>query len=464
MLEVARPLRWLQFVVDLALVLVGFGVGYWAKFVVLGSGTIGDYALLTAVFAAAWLVAVGLSGPYGVSRLTDVLGSVGQALRLLALHVLLVTAFVALSKGYDYSREQLLFAYLTSAVLLVLWRMGLIYYIRSRHRQGLGVRRVGLWGWGGTAQALTEFIQQHPEAGLELAVQFAPAERAERLAGLRVQPPTLAAIAQATAELGLEELFVALPGPSEAEMNELIELADRRLLRIRLVPDFGAFGVKGLAIELYDQLPVVTVQSFPLDDWRNRALKRAFDIVFSLGFFLVVGWWLFLMLALLVRLSSPGPVFFRQERSGLNGRRFFIYKFRSMRLNTDAHLRQATADDDRITPIGRFLRRTNLDELPQFWNVLVGQMSVVGPRPHMVKHTEEYRQVIDKYMLRHAVKPGITGLAQARGFRGETPTVWHMQSRVKFDRFYVDNWSFWLDLRIVLATIGAMFRGNTNAV
>ncbi len=464
MLEVARPLRWLQFAVDQLLVLASFALGYWVKFTLLADTTEGDYLQLMAVFVGAWLGAAALLGTYGVSRMTDILGSITQVLRLLALHVLLVAAFVALSKAYLYSREHLLFTYLFAAMALVLWRLGLILYIRHRHRHGLGIRAMGLWGTGNTVAALIEFIQRHPETGLKLTVQFAHAEGAAQLPGLRVLPPTLEAIESEMQKTPLAELFVALPGPNEAEMNALIELADRYLFRIRLIPDFGAFGVKGLAIELYDQLPVVAVQAYPLDDWRNRALKRAFDLAFSLLFLVLVGLWLFPLLALLVRLSSPGPVLFRQRRSGLSGREFWCYKFRSMRISTDADLRQATANDTRITPIGRFLRRTNLDELPQFWNVLIGQMSVVGPRPHMVKHTQEYSQLIDKYMLRHAVKPGITGLAQARGFRGETPTVWHMQSRVKFDRFYVDNWSFWLDVRIVIATIMAMFRGNTNAV
>lgn len=459
--DLARPLRALLFLVDLALLAGAFGLGYWLKFYWQADSTEGDYGQLLGVFVGAWLVVVYLSGGVGVGRLSDLLSSLGHVLRLLVLHVLLIGAYVAFSKGYLYSREQLLYTYLIAAPALMAWRVCLILGVRAWHRAGHGLRRVAVWGQGPTALSLAEFFGRHPETGLRLVVQFAMGGGE---LGVPVQAPELGRLAQLKRELQLTDLYVTLPGPPEAELNELIEQAENLLLTLHLVPDFGAFEVKNLSIELYDHLPVLAVQQHPLDQWGNRALKRAFDIVFSIAFLLVVGSWLFPLLALLVRLSGPGPIFFRQRRHGLRGEEFWCYKFRSMRVNAEADSRQARAGDDRITPIGRFMRRSNLDELPQFLNVLQGTMSVVGPRPHMLFQTEHFSQVIDKYMVRHAVKPGITGLAQARGFRGETPTVWHMQSRVKFDRYYVEHWSLWLDLQIISGTIGQMFRGNKNAV
>jgi Undecaprenyl-phosphate glucose phosphotransferase len=460
--EASRPLRSLLLVGDILLLVGAFAAGYAIKFALLADSTEGDYRVLTAAWVLLWVLATSVSRAYNISRLTDIIQAFVHLLRIIALHLLLVTAFVALSKGYLYSREQLLYSYLVAVPLLAAWRLAFILGVRARRRRGWGVRNVAIWGAGRAAEELSEFFRLHPETGYHLAAQFEAPERA--LPSVPSYPATPEALAEQSQRLQLAELYVSLKGTDDKVLSTLLELADSHLMRIRLLPDFGVFGVRDLQIELYDGLPVVAVQAYPLDEWNNRVLKRSFDIVFSLAFLVLVASWLFPVLAILVRLSSPGPVFFRQKRSGLNGKAFYCYKFRSMRMNADADLRQATSQDERVTPIGAFLRRSNLDELPQFWNVLLGQMSIVGPRPHMISHTQEYRSLIDKYMMRHAVKPGITGLAQARGFRGATPTVWHMRSRVTFDRFYVDNWSLALDIRIIIDTLRMIIRGDHNAV
>jgi putative colanic acid biosynthesis UDP-glucose lipid carrier transferase len=195
----------------------------------------------------------------------------------------------------------------------------------------------------------------------------------------------------------------------------------------------------------------------------NRALKRLFDILFSLIVLVCVYPFLYIIFGFLIKKSSPGPILFKQKRTGLKGQDFECYKFRTMVVNDEADTMQASADDPRKTKIGDFLRRTNLDEFPQFINVLKGDMSVVGPRPHMLKHTEEYSAIIDKYMVRHLVKPGLTGWAQVTGYRGETRTLEQMEGRVKRDVWYIENWSFFLDLKIIVVTILNMFRGEKNA-
>ncbi|GHT02476.1 hypothetical protein AGMMS49525_06020 [Bacteroidia bacterium] len=187
-------------------------------------------------------------------------------------------------------------------------------------------------------------------------------------------------------------------------------------------------------------------------------LKRGFDIIFSLCALLTVFPLSYVIFGLLIKSSSAGPIFFVQKRTGLNGKDFNCYKFRSMRLNNEAHEVQASLNDPRITPFGRFLRRSNLDEFAQFWNVLKGDMSVVGPRPHMLRHTEYYSKIIDNYMDRHCVRPGLTGWAQAQGFNGSTQTLEQMADRVRLDLWYVQNWSFGLDLKIVGMTIANMFK------
>jgi exopolysaccharide biosynthesis polyprenyl glycosylphosphotransferase len=206
-------------------------------------------------------------------------------------------------------------------------------------------------------------------------------------------------------------------------------------------------------MESVGNLVLINPQENPLDDLGARIGKRIFDIVFSALAILLIFSWLFPIIALLIKISSKGPVFFIQERTGFDNRSFGCIKFRSMNVNKDADKKQATANDSRITKIGHFIRRTNIDELPQLFNVFVGQMSVVGPRPHMLAHTEQYSNLIEYYLTRHYVKPGITGWAQINGLRGETNELWKMEKRVEFDKEYIENWTFLWDIKIIWMTI-----------
>ena len=196
-----------------------------------------------------------------------------------------------------------------------------------------------------------------------------------------------------------------------------------------------------------------------ISQYGNRLLKRVFDILFSLPVCALLT--LFLpLIAVIIKMQSPGPLFFTQKRTGMNGKIFTIVKFRSMDVNMQSDMLQATKDDSRKFAFGDFIRRTNIDELPQFYNVLKGNMSVVGPRPHMLMHTEQYSKLIDLYMVRHFAKPGITGWAQVNGFRGETTELWQMTERVKRDIWYIENWSIFLDIRIIYLTVKNMLSGN----
>ena len=195
----------------------------------------------------------------------------------------------------------------------------------------------------------------------------------------------------------------------------------------------------------------------------NRLIKRLFDIVVSLIAIVIVSATILIPIIIAIKLSSKGPILFKQKRTGYRGREFVCLKFRTMKVNADADTRQATKDDPRKTKVGDFLRKTSLDELPQFLNVLYGNMSVVGPRPHMVKQTDEYRKLINRYMVRHTIKPGITGLAQVSGFRGQTEKLWQMEKRVEYDVKYIENWTFWLDIKIMVRTVLNAVQGEKNA-
>jgi lipopolysaccharide/colanic/teichoic acid biosynthesis glycosyltransferase len=220
-------------------------------------------------------------------------------------------------------------------------------------------------------------------------------------------------LAQIVREKGIDMVFVGLSLFSQTDRgNEFLKVCNKLCVKLRFIPENQSWFRSKLNMESVGNLVVINPQQIPLDDIEARIVKRLFDILFSLAFIVFIFSWFFPLIALLIKLSSKGPVFFVQERTGINNKTFRCLKFRSMRVNDDADSRQATAGDDRITALGRFMRRTNIDELPQFFNVLLGQMSVVGPRPHMLKHTEEYSALIDHYMVRHYVKPGVTGWAQ----------------------------------------------------
>jgi putative colanic acid biosysnthesis UDP-glucose lipid carrier transferase len=260
----------------------------------------------------------------------------------------------------------------------------------------------------------------------------------------------------------IDIVYCALPGAYKEQITDLMEFCERNTIRFRVIPSADSFipVVQTTELEFHGSVPVSKLRNEPLDDRWARMAKRAFDIVFSFLVITLVFSWLFPILAIAVKLSSKGPVFFKQTRLGEGKKKFSCYKFRSMRVNQEADLKQATKDDPRVTKVGAFLRKSNLDEMPQFFNVLLGQMSVVGPRPHPLRLNDQFRDIIDKYMVRHFVRPGITGWAQVNGFRGETRTPELMEKRVELDVWYLENWSFLLDLKIVVKTVTNMASGK----
>lgn len=259
-----------------------------------------------------------------------------------------------------------------------------------------------------------------------------------------------------------DEMYVSLPRQERNVILKLSRFCDRHLVKFYFVPVSSESVLLDFQREFINDIEVFTTHESKLEDPLNRFVKRSFDIVLSV-FFLLLTALFFPFAALMIKLQSPGPVLFRQQRTGLGGKPFALLKFRSMHVNDDADRLQATEDDARVFPFGRFLRKTSLDELPQFWNVLKGDMSIVGPRPHMLAHTETYSQLIDKYMVRHFVKPGITGWAQVTGYRGETKELWQMDGRVQRDIWYMEHWSPWLDIRIILLTVRSIFKHDRHA-
>ncbi|MCR5393981.1 MAG: undecaprenyl-phosphate glucose phosphotransferase [Bacteroidales bacterium] len=262
----------------------------------------------------------------------------------------------------------------------------------------------------------------------------------------------------------IHQLYCALPSSMAKQIVPIINTCEHTCCHFYSVPNVRNYLKRTMTMEILGSVPVLTVRNDQLSgSLTNRFLKRTFDIIVSSLFLLTCFWWIYLIVALLCQIFQPGPVFFFQRRSGLGGKEFVCIKFRSMKVNSQSDELQATEDDPRKTRFGDFLRRYNIDELPQFINVFKGDMSIVGPRPHMVKHTEEYSALIDKYMVRHWVRPGITGWAQVTGSRGETRELWQMEQRIKKDIWYIENWSLFLDLQICFMTVVNMLVGDKNA-
>lgn len=262
---------------------------------------------------------------------------------------------------------------------------------------------------------------------------------------------------------GINDIYVILNYENLKYGQALDEEAEKACVRLNIVPDLVGKLSLPYTTEHMGQFTVISLRHEPLESIQNRFKKRVFDLIFSTLVIICLLSWLVPILAVIIKIQSRGPVFFKQLRSGRNNEPFYCYKFRSMRVNDDSNVKQATKNDDRITPIGRFMRRTSIDELPQFFNVVIGNMSVIGPRPHMLKHTEQYSAIIDQYMVRQFLKPGISGLAQVNGYRGETEDPELMRKRVEYDLMYMESWRLSLDVKLVLLTIINTFRKEERA-
>jgi putative colanic acid biosynthesis UDP-glucose lipid carrier transferase len=242
----------------------------------------------------------------------------------------------------------------------------------------------------------------------------------------------------------------------------LIEFAEVNKITLKFIPNNSQIFTKNLRKDYYELFPVLSLKTSPLYDNVVIFFKRAFDVLFSLLVIIFILSWLVPIISIIVKLESKGPAFFKQGRPGKDEKEFFCYKFRSMQINNNTES-EVSKNDPRVTKVGKFIRKTSLDELPQFWNVLKGDMSVVGPRPHLWSQNKAYSSKINKYMTRLNVKPGVTGLAQVKGYRGEIETDEDMINRIKYDVFYIENWSFFLDIKIIILTIFNVFKGQEKA-
>ena len=401
-----------------------------------------------------WSIISSITKFYEVYRFTKEITILTLLIKQLIFYSLVVLAFTGLQISPNIVKRDL-FNYIAISFLIIAFSKFSIYFLLKTYRAiyGGNRRKVVVFGENAKTRALVDFFNNKKEYGYNLIKIFNTKEKDFDL------KDSLQDINKHNAD----EIYCSLSDLNTHDIKTIVNFADNNLKIVKFLPDNKGNFLKRVKYQYYDYLPVMSFREIPLEDSFNVFVKRVFDVIFSVIIIFFILSWLTPILAIFIRLESKGPIFFKQSRNGFNYKEFECYKFRSMMPNPKAHLEQVTRGDQRITRIGKFIRKTSIDELPQFFNVLFGDMSVVGPRPHMVSHTEMYAKRIDKFMVRHFVKPGITGLAQTSGFRGEVETDKDIIGRVKYDIFYIENWSLILDLKIILKTFLNAIKGEEKA-
>ena len=413
------------------------------------------------VFNLCWLGAAGFWNLYINNTLISNEETYKATIKTLATHLISFSAcaYVSTNNKPSIWLFILLIAILLS-VILTLNRFLLTIWDAWLQQHHPNHRCIGIIGHNATSRKMTKYFKSYPRKYyfIDLHQELNAPESFEDddwhqyvLDGL-----------EKADYLRVKELYLCLPVAKMQNAATYITEAQSKYIRLRLVPDIDIDPNADLYVKMYHGFPVFSQELAPTVKMRSRAQKRIFDLAFSSLVIVLLLSWLYPILAIIIKWQSKGPVLFKQQRSGRNNIAFGCYKFRSMRVNDASDTKQASKDDDRITPIGKFIRRTSLDELPQFFNVFKGEMSVVGPRPHMLKHTEQYAS-IDSFMIRHAIKPGITGWAQINGLRGETKEDGQMEMRLEKDLEYINQWTFMFDIRIVFLSVFVMFKSHKNA-
>jgi putative colanic acid biosynthesis UDP-glucose lipid carrier transferase len=402
-----------------------------------------------------WVAAALVSGFYEVHRFSSVIRISKLLFRQVLLFSLLVLAYSGINPTLNIS-PVLILKYVLVTFFGITFFKYLMYFLLKRYRSIFkgNIRKTIILGQTPQAKSLEKFLMQTPGYGFENKKTVCFKDRSKL---------DLKALFTYITNEEIDEIFCSISELSNEDVLAVVNYADNNLKVVKFIPDRSKVLSKKLQHDYYGIIPILTFRTIPLDDPFSLFLKRTFDIVFSLTIIIFVLSWLTPIIALIIKIESKGPVFFTQLRNGYNYKSFNCFKFRSMVTNAKADLVQVTRGDVRITKFGQFLRKSSLDEMPQFFNVLLGDMSVVGPRPHMLSHTEMYAKKIDKFMVRHFVKPGITGLAQVSGFRGEVESDKDIIGRVQHDIFYIENWSFFLDLKIIFQTFFNTMNGEEKA-
>lgn len=454
----SRLIKVMVFIVDFYLISVAFTL---AKKVGLNPGLTPDQSTsFLLIFSLCWVIA-GFNKIYNLNKFSLIRTISTNLLGILVVHAALIGAIMFAFEPYRVSVNYLLAVYLFTAVMVVGSRVA--YKLVSKYLEfsGFDQRRFVIIGATQAGKSIQNFFESHDLTRYQFR-GFFDDNKDSTVVDPALIKGNLADVKEFCVRENIDEIYFALPLTEKALIQEISQFSDDNCIYFRIAPDFSNVVTENYNVLLYDSLPVLTTRREPLGISINAALKRAFDIVFSLAVLLTVFPIVVPIIALAIRLDSKGPIIFKQLRLGRKNKLFECYKFRTMVVNANPET-QATKDDPRVTRVGKFLRKTNLDELPQFLNVLMGSMSVVGPRPQIKSQLDQYSGIIEKYKMRHFVNPGITGYAQVNGYRGETKEVGMMEKRVEYDVKYMENWSLSLDVKIIFLTVWNMLRGERGA-
>ena len=404
-----------------------------------------------------WIITSFFSRFYEVYRFTTPVEILTKIAKQSVIFILLIIAYFPFNKEFVFSGKAIALYSISLFSVIILIKSLFFYYLKKyRIVTRNNFRNAIIIGYTNEALDLKKIFDERPDYGYRFKGFFSDKKVNENIEG------KIASIKTYCIENKIDEIYCSLNEISDEKLKDLVEFGDNNSIVVKFIPDSKAIFSKNLKIDYYELFPVLSLQKTALHDPLIKNFKRGFDFIFSLFVIILVLSWLTPLMALLIKLESRGPVFFKQSRPGLDEQEFLCYKFRSMQVNVTTE-KEASRNDPRVTRIGRFIRKTSIDELPQFFNVLLGDMSVVGPRPHLWSQNKNYGNRIKKYMVRHYVKPGITGLAQVKGCRGEIETDNDMINRIKYDVYYIENWSLLMDIKIIIQTVVNIFKGEEKA-
>ena len=404
-----------------------------------------------------WLLISYYSNFYREYRYTKVIRIISQIIIQFLVFFLAYFAFFGIFKeGLVVNNQLKVFLIIFGGISI--FKLLYFYFLKIYRKEGLNFRNVVVIGLDPTSKKITEIFNTESDLGYRFKGFFSDKKgKSDNYLG------SISDSYKYLIENEIDEIYCSLPSLSQRQIKEFTKFTNEHGVVMKLIPDDKGLYSKGFNIEYYDTIPVLRARNLPFELVETKIIKRLFDIMFSVLVIVFVLSWLTPILWILIKIESKGPLFFKQKRDGLNGDQFVCFKFRSMQINPESNLIQTTKNDFRITNVGKFIRSTSIDELPQFFNVFLGDMSVVGPRPHMNSQSKNFILDVDNYMRRNSVKPGITGLAQIRGFRGEIEKKSDIENRVRLDIFYIENWSFFLDVKIIFQTFLNVFKGDEKA-
>ncbi len=406
-----------------------------------------------------WIVSSLFSGFYKVFRHTEIF----RVLSLLAIQFSIFflgffTYFSLFREGNVVNNQTVILTTIFLGITVV--KYSFIYALKKYRAKGNNFRKVIVLGSDETAKKIIKLFKEKKEFGYQVSGFFTDKKTSNKKLFKGSIEQSYAFIL----EENIEEVYCSLSELDREEIKKMTTFANEKDIVVKLIPNANELYSKSYKSEYYgDSLLVLNVNKLPFESIESKIIKRIFDVVFSLFILIFLMSWLTPIIWILIKLESKGPAFFKQKREGLNGELFVCYKFRSMKVNINSNHKHTVKNDVRVTKFGSFLRKTSLDELPQFFNVLQGNMSVVGPRPHLKSLSVEYQKNVNNYLERHAMKPGITGLAQVRGYRGEIKKKSDIKNRIRLDIFYIENWSILLDIKIILQTVFNVYKGEEKA-